>query len=194
MDIVERTLVLIKPDGLKRGLVGQILARYEQAGLKVVGMKMVWASKEHALDHYPESEEHIKGMGEKSLKTYLEYSLDPVEFVGTDDPLEVGKMIRQWNTEYISSGPVIALVLEGVHAISNVRMITGNTIPTFAQPGTIRGDFSIDSPALANSKKRAVKNLIHASGDVDEAAREIQHWFKEEELHSYSRCDESETY
>src|SRR3990167_7866659 len=185
MNTIERTLVLIKPDGVKRGLIGEVLSRYERAGLKMVGMKLVWADKEHAMAHYPENEEHMRGMGEKSLKTYEEYGLDPIEYVGIKDPLEIGKMIRQWNAEYVSSGPVVALVLEGVHAISNVRMITGNTIPTFAQPGTIRGDFSIDSPALANSKNRAVRNLIHASGEPEEAAREIAHWFKEEELVDY---------
>lgn len=191
---MERTLVLIKPDGVKRGLIGKISERYERAGLKIVGLKMMLVKKDFALEHYPENEDHIRGMGEKSLKTYEEYGLDPLEYVGTKDPLEIGKRIREWNAEYISAGPVIALVLEGVHAVSNVRMLTGNTIPTFAQPGTIRGDFSIDSPALANSKKRAVRNLIHASGDKEEAEREIKYWFKDEELQSYKRADEEEMF
>jgi nucleoside-diphosphate kinase len=188
--MVERTLVLIKPDGIKRGLIGEILHRYERAGLKIVGMKMVWSDRDHAMKHYPTTDEHMRMMGEKSLKTYAEYGLDPIKYVGTKDPLEIGKMIRQWNADFISSGPVLAIVLEGNHAIDNVRMLTGNTIPTFAAPGTIRGDFSLDSPALANSRKRAVKNLIHASGDVSEAEREINHWFKKEEIHSYTRAEE----
>lgn len=194
MNPKERTLVLIKPDGVKRGLIGEILKRYERAGLKVVGMKMLQVDKDHAMAHYPVSEEHMTLMGEKSLKTYEEYSLDPVQYLGTKDPLEIGKMIRQWNSEYLSSGPVIALVLEGIHAISNVRLITGNTIPTFAQPGTIRGDFSIDSPALANSRKRAVINLIHASGEPEEADREIKHWFKDSELLDYKRSEEADMF
>ena len=187
---IERTLVLIKPDGVVRGLVGEITQRFERTGLKIVGVKMVWADKDQAMAHYPSSEEHMRGMGEKTLKTYSEYGLDPKEYVGTDDALEIGKMIRQWNADFISQGPVIAIALEGNHAIDNVRLLAGNTIPTFAQPGTIRGDYSIDSPALANSRKRAVKNLIHASGDREEAEREIKHWFKEGELHSYGRADE----
>ena len=190
----ERTLVVIKPDGIKRGLIGPIIERYERAGLKIIGLKIVHATHQHAMAHYPENEEHMRGMGEKSLKVYEEYGLDPVEYVGTRDPLEIGKMIRQWNADYVSSGPVVAIVLTGIHAISNVRMITGNTIPTFAQPGTIRGDYSIDSPALANSKKRAVKNLIHASGDTEEAEREISHWFKEDELVDYKRSEEEDMF
>ena len=190
----EKTLVVVKPDGVLRGLVGEILHRYERAGLKVIGMKMVYSSRDHAMAHYPATEEHMKTMGEKSLKTYEEYGLDPIEFVGTRDPLEIGKMIREWNADFLSSGPVVAIVLEGNHAIDNARLITGNTIPTFAAPGTIRGDYSVDSPALANSRKRAVKNLIHASGDPEEATREIKHWFKEEELHSYERSDDKAAY
>lgn len=187
---IERTLVIVKPDGVLRGLSGEILHRYERAGLKVVGMKMVWADREKAMAHYPASEEHMTLMGQKSLETYEKYGLDPIAYVGTEDPLTIGKMIREWNADFISSGPVICIVLEGNHAIDNVRMITGNTLPVFALPGTIRGDYSVDSPALANSRKRAVKNLIHASGEPAEAEREINHWFKPEELHSYERADE----
>lgn len=191
---LQRTLVIVKPDGVLRGLVGEILHRYERSGLKVIGIKMVYASRDQAMAHYPSSEEHMKTMGEKSLKTYSEYGLDAKEYVGTTDPLEIGKMIREWNADFLSSGPVVAIVLEGNHAIDNARLITGNTIPTFAAPGTIRGDYSVDSPALANSRKRAVKNLIHASGDPEEAEREIAHWFKESELHSYERSDEKAAY
>ena len=190
----ERTLVMVKPDGVLRGLVGEILHRYERAGLKIIGMKMVYADRDQAMSHYPASEEHMTIMGGKSLETYEKYGLDPVEYVGTKDPLEIGKMIREWNADFLSSGPVVAIVLEGNHAIDNVRMITGNTLPVFALPGTIRGDYSVDSPALANSRKRAVKNLIHASGDPEEAEREIKHWFKDSELHSYERSDEKTAY
>src|SRR3989338_1717228 len=187
---LERTLVLIKPDGVKRGLIGPIMERYERAGLKVIAMKMVTASRDQAMSHYPVNEEHMQLMGEKSLKTYVEYGLDPIEYIGTNNPLEIGKMIREWNSEYLSSGPVVAIVLEGIHAISNVRLLTGNTLPTFALPGTIRGDFSIDSPALANSRKRAVINLIHAAGEPEEAEREKNHWFTSDEIQNYKRSDE----
>lgn len=191
---MERTLVLIKPDGVKRGLAGKILERYERVGLKIIGLKMVWVDRDKALGHYIGDEYYLRSLGEKCLKAYEEYGLDPVEYVGSKDPIKVGGAIREWTVNYIISGPVIALALEGNHAIDNARMITGNTYPTFALPGTIRGDFSIDSAVLANTKKRAVKNLIHASGSKEEAGREVKYWFKEEELHSYTRADEEEMF
>lgn len=188
---MERSLVLIKPDGVKRGIVGDIIHRFEKAGLKIVGMKMVWVTKTLIEKHYPDSRiEFLKGMGEKTLKTYKEFGKDAKEELGTDDPLEIGRMVNQWNKEFIAAGPVISLVLEGNHAVDNVRRLVGATLPTFAAPGTIRGDYSVDSPVLANMKKRAVKNLIHASGTPEEAKLEIDLWFEEKDLHSYPRADE----
>lgn len=188
---MERSLVLIKPDGVKRGIAGDIIHRFEKAGLKIVGMKMVWVDKTLVEKHYPDDRiEFLRGMGEKTLKTYKEYGLDPVKEVGTDDPLKIGKMVNQWNKEFITAGPVIAMVLEGNHAVDNVRRLVGATLPTFAAPGTIRGDYSVDSPVLANIKKRAVKNLIHASGTPAEAKLEIDLWFNPKDLHSYPRADE----
>lgn len=189
--LIERSIVLIKPDGVKRGLVGEILRRFERAGLKIVAMKMVWVDEELVAKHYPESRtELMRGIGEKTLKTYKEYGMDPTESLGTMDPLEIGKMVNRWNMEFLSSGPVVAILLEGVHAIDNVRMIVGNTLPRFAEPGTIRGDFSLDSPALANATKRSVRNLVHASGNPEEAKYEEQLWFHEVEIHDYKRSDE----
>lgn len=186
----ERTVVLIKPDGVKRGIVGEILGRFEKAGLKVVAMKMVHVDRDLVAKHYTDKEEFLRGMGEKTLKTYKEYGYDSNEEIGTMDSLAIGKMVRAWNMDFITSGPVVAVVLEGIHAVDNVRMMVGNTLPRFAEPGSIRGDYSIDSPLLANMQKRAVRNLIHASGTADEAQYEIQLWFKEEELHEYKRSDE----
>lgn len=188
---IERTLVLVKPDGVKRGVVGDIIHRFERAGLKLVGMKMMWVDKAHVAKHYPDDRtELIQGMGEKTLGSYEKYGLDAVEMLGTKDPLEIGKIVNAWNKEFLSSGPVVAMVLEGLHAIENVRLMAGATIPTAATPGTIRGDYSIDSPALANSRKRAMRNLVHASGNQAEAIYEIDLWFKPEELHTYVRADE----
>lgn len=188
---MERSLVLIKPDGVKRGLIGEVLSRFEKAGLKIVAMKMVWVGKELLSKHYPDDRiEFLKGMGEKTLKTYKEYGKDPMKLLGTDDSLEIGKMINVWNMEALSAGPVVAMILEGNHAIDNVRRLVGATLPVFATPGTIRGDFSVDSPALANEKKRAVKNLIHASGTIEEGIYEAALWFTPEEIHSYKRADE----
>ena len=178
----EKTLVLIKPDGVKRGLTGEIIARFEKTGLKIAALKMVWVDKDFAAKHYPSSRmEFLKGMGEKTIQTYAKYGKSPKQEMGTDDPVEIGKMVNHWNLEFLTSGPVAAIVLEGLHAVDNVRMVVGNTIPAFAPPGTIRGDYSIDSPALANERKRALHNLVHASGTIDEAAQEITLWFSPEE-------------
>lgn len=188
---MERTVVLVKPDGVKRGLIGEIITRFERVGLKIVAMKMVWVDEDFAAKHYPISRaEWVKGIGEKTLKTYEEYGKDPGEEIGTKDPVTIGKMVAKWTLGFLSSGPVLAMVLEGVHAITNVRKIVGNTIPTFALPGTIRGDYSIDSPAVANETKRAVHNLIHASGNAEEAKFEEELWFHKNEIHEYKRVDE----
>ncbi|PIR04649.1 MAG: nucleoside-diphosphate kinase [Candidatus Liptonbacteria bacterium CG11_big_fil_rev_8_21_14_0_20_35_14] len=187
----EKTLVLVKPDGVQRGISGEIISRFEKAGLKIVGMKMVWVNKDIVEKHYPMSrEELLEGIGEKTLETYEKYGKDVGEELGTMDPKEIGKMVNKWNMEFLSSGPVIAMILEGNHAIDNVRRIVGSTLPSMATPGTIRGDYSIDSPMLANEKKRSVKNIIHASGNEEEAKYEIQLWFRENEIYKYKRSDE----
>jgi len=188
---MERTLILVKPDAVKRALTGKILTRFEEAGLKIVAMKMVWVDKDHAGKHYTTNEEFLVGMGNKTLKTYAEYGKDPMEVMGTKDPLEIGKMVREWNLEFLTSGPVVAVVLEGIHAVTNVRKLVGATLPTFSEPGSIRGTYSIDSPVLANDRKRAVRNMIHASGTPEEAVLEIELWFHKKEIHEYSRADES---
>lgn len=187
----ERTVVLIKPDAVKRGLIGEVLSRLERMGLKVVALKLVSVPKELAQKHYPESRTALlEGIGQKTLETYAKYGRDPTEELGTMDPLKIGKMVNRWNIDFITSGPVVAILLEGLHAIDNVRLAAGNTIPTFSQPGTIRGDFSLDSPALANAKKRAVRNLLHASGNPDEAKYEAELWFHRADIHDYQRSDE----
>lgn len=182
----ERTVVLVKPDGVQRGLVGRVLTRFEEAGLKIIGLKMVWVDRELAMKHYPESRtELLRGIGEKTLATYEKYGRDPEEELGTKDSLELGKMVNKWNIDFVTEGPVVAILLEGLHAIDNVRLVAGNTLPVFATPGTIRGDFSVDSPALANADQRAVRNIIHASGNTEEATYEAQLWFHEDEIYDY---------
>jgi len=187
----ERTFVAIKPDGVKRGLIGEVVKRFESAGLKVVGLKMVTPTAKQVKGTYPGTEEWLKQMGEKTLRNYKEYGKDPLKELGTDDPLKIGKMIEGWIVKYWTSGPIVCLVLEGNQAIEVVRMIAGYTIPASAPRGTIRGDFSIDSPILANLTKRPVKNIIHASGNRKEAEHEINHWFKPSEIHYYRRADEA---
>jgi len=180
--MLERTVVIFKPDAVERGLVGEILSRFEKAGLRIVGAEVVQVDKEFVFQHYPDEEGFLRGMGEKTLKDCADHSLDPKKEVGTDDPLEIGRQIRRWNMESLSRGPVAAFVLEGNHAIANVRKLVGATIPSLAAPGTIRGDYSTDSAVRANREKRAVQNLIHASGDRKEAETELKLWFKDEEL------------
>lgn len=182
--------MLVKPDGVKRGLVGECIARIEQRGLKIIAMKMVWPTAEHARGHYPGTNAWLRGMGEKTLEGYAKYKKDPMAELGTADSLAIGKMIEEWLANFLSSGPVVAMVVSGIHAIDMVRKIVGKTIPAFAEMGTIRGDYSVDSPVLANDGKRAIHNLVHASGDPDEATHEIKHWFTEAEIHAYPRAEE----
>ncbi len=186
----EITVMLVKPDGVKRGLVGEVIKRIEMRGLKIIAIKMVYAAEEQARDHYPSSDEWLIGMGKKTLGDYEKSGKNAVAEVGTSDPLEIGKMIAQWNVDYLTSGPVVAMVVKGIRAVDMVRKITGNTIPANADMGTVRGDFSVDAPILANLDKRAIHNVVHASGDQAEAAHEIEHWFTPEELHDYERAEE----
>lgn len=192
--IKEQTLVLIKPDGLMRGIACQILQRFEQAGLKIVGLKILRADRSRLDGHFPKSEKWIVEMGEKTLETYKEYGLDPIETLGTKDPKEIGEKIKQWNYDYLMMGPVIAAILEGIHAIDTVRKFVGHTLPYRAAPGTIRGDFSINSPDLANVAGSACKNLIHASGNKKEAEQEIACWFNPDEIVQWERADEFLTF
>ena len=186
----ERTLVLIKPDAVKRGLIGIICQRFEQAGLKIVACKMVLPNRKLLDGHFPQSEEWIRGMGEKTLETYREYGIDPVEILGTNDPVIIGQKIKEWNYRYLTLGPVMVMVLEGIHAVDTVRKLIGHTLPYKAAPGTIRGDFSINSPDLANVVGSACKNLVHASGTTQEADQEIANWFSSAELLAWQRADE----
>lgn len=181
----ERTLVLVKPDGVRRGLIGEIISRFERAGLAVVGLKLVQPSEDFAAGHYPTTDAQLTQMGSKTLETYAGLGLDAAEQLGTDDPAEIGHMVHRWNAQFLSSGPVAAIVLEGVHAVKKVRALCGKTMPKDAAPGTIRGDFASTSPAVANVQRAAVYNIVHASDnelDPDEPAKEIAYWFGSDEL------------
>ncbi|MEK9635376.1 MAG: nucleoside-diphosphate kinase [Candidatus Woesearchaeota archaeon] len=155
--MVKQTLVLIKPDGVQRSVSGEIITRFENAGMKIIGMKMVWVDKKLSKEHYSE---HVK-------KPF---------FKGLD--------------EFIRSGPVIAIVVEGVDAVKNVRRIVGSTAPGEALPGTIRGDYAHHTYEYADRKGKSIANLIHASGSEDEAKKEISLWFDKSEIHTYKRADE----
>jgi len=178
--MIEQTLVIVKPDGVQRGLLGEVLGRFEKVGLKIIGMKMVWADEELVGRHYEDDEAYLSGVGEKALENAKEKGVEMKETA-----LEIGKRVRETNMKYISTGPVLAFVLEGNTAVKTVRNIVGGTNPLTADMGTIRGDLTIDDFSQADQESRSVRNLMHASGEVEEAEREIKLWFKEDELHKY---------
>jgi len=163
---VERTLIILKPDTVKRGLVGEILTRFERAGLKIIGAKMVQPSADHYYHHYENISKMISRRGQKAFDVTLEMMQD---------------------------GPVIAFVLEGVESVELVRKMVGTTEPKKALPGTIRGDYAHVSFAHADQENKGVPNIIHASGDEKEAKEEIKHWFSEAELHDYETVHEQYT-
>lgn len=175
--MLERTFAMVKPDGVSRGLVGEIIISFERAGLKILALEMRRATADLVEKHYPSSDEWFMTVGGKTLKGYSELGVDVVAELGTDDRLRIGKMVKSWLADYITSGPVVAMVLEGESAIANVRRLCGNTLPVFADPGSIRGRYCIDTPVAANAEKRPVYNVIHASGDQEEARNEIGLWF-----------------
>lgn len=186
----EKTVVLIKPDGVKRGLIGEIISRLEKRGLKIIALQMIQPNKKQIDIHYPKDKEYIKTLGNKSLETYAKFGWNPIKEMGTDNPLKIGTEVRKWLIDFMVSGPVVKIIVEGIHAIEMVRKIVGKTIPAFSEMGTIRGDFSVDSADLANKDKRAVHNLIHASGNEKEAKHELQFWFSPEEIFDYKRAED----
>ena len=159
----ERSLIIFKPDAVQRGIVGEILSRFEKAGLKIVGAKMIQPTTEQYFHHYENIGKVVSRRGQKTFEALM---------------------------DLMQSGPVIAMVLEGVEAVGLVRKMVGGTEPKSALPGTIRGDYAHMSYAHADKEEIGIPNLIHASGDTDEAAQEIAHWFSEAELHSYTTAHE----
>jgi nucleoside-diphosphate kinase len=159
--MIQKTLVLIKPDGVARGLVGEIIKRFEQRGLKIIALKLTKVNKDHAKKHY--TEDIAKRRGEE---------------------------VRNLLIDYLTEGPIVAMTVEGVRAIENVRKLVGDTESKSALPGTIRGDFSHVSFTYADSKKIPVKNIIHASSNEEDAKNEIALWFSPDEIFSYKRSED----
>lgn len=186
----ELTFLMVKPDGVKRGLVGEITRRVERVGLKVVGVRMIKPSAKEVDDHYPKEKGWVTRLGEKTLATYQKFGYDAKKELGTDQAEEIGPMVRKWLLEFMTSAPVVVMAIKGVHAVTMVRKLAGATMPSDASLGTIRGDFSVDSAAVANREKRAVYNLVHASETEEEAEHEIKHWFGREPIHDYQRTDD----
>jgi nucleoside-diphosphate kinase len=159
----ERTLIIFKPDAVQRGIVGEILSRFEKAGFKIVGTKMLKPDYDHYYKHYEDIGKMISRRGQKVFDITL---------------------------EMMNEGPVIAVVLEGIEAAAMVRKMVGTTEPKAALPGTIRGDYSHMGFSYADSEEIGIPNILHASGDAEEAKAEIAHWFSENELFEYEGAHE----
>jgi nucleoside-diphosphate kinase len=186
----ERTLVVIKPDGIQRTLIGEIIRRYERLGLKMVGVKMLVPSAEFIEQHYTLDPTWRTVTGEKTIKSYQAKGLTP----WSTDPLEITDKILRNLKKYMTSGPVMAMVWQGAHATKIARKVTGGTEPLTSDVGSIRGDFVLDSYQMSDADDRSVRNLIHASGSPEEAEMEIKHWFKDEELINYCLIQEQILY
>lgn len=191
---VERTLVLVKADGVQRRLVGEVISRFERSGLKVVGLKLLKPSAGLVSKNYPDSDDWYKKVGGRSLDTFKAAGEDPEKIFGTRDPVAIGKTVKSWIIRFMTSGRVVAVALEGNRAVDHVRRLVGETDPIKAAAGTIRGDLSIDDTMLGNLTHRLVVNLVHASGDVEEAKREVSNWFTDKELFEYKRDNEDVFY
>lgn len=183
----EKTFVMIKPDGVRKGLVGEFIKRMEQRDLKVVALEMFQPTFKEMDEHYPKDEKWLSRIGERTQSTYTKYGHDLKRDFGTSDPIKVGKTVRKWLVDYMVSAPLVKMVVQGVHAVDMVRKIVGPTMPYLAEMGTIRGDYSADSAISANIDKRAIYNLIHASETPEEAKHEIAHWFKKGSIYKYKR-------
>lgn len=186
----ERTLVVIKPDGIQRTLIGEIVRRFERAGLKMTAVKMLVPTQEHIEKHYTLDPEWRRITGEKTIKGYKDKGMEPP----SNDPYEITAKILKNLIKYMTSGPVIAMVWQGVHAVKIVRKLVGGTEPLTSDVGTIRGDYVLDSYQLADVSGRSVRNLIHASGSVAESENEIKHWFKKNEIIDYRLVQEQILY
>ena len=186
----ERTLVLIKPDGVQRSLIGQIVQRYEQTGLKLVGLKFFIPSPELVKKHYLVVDTWLESVGQKAKEAYLKKGLKPP----FEDPKKCGQQVLKRLEKYLSSGPIVAMIWQGNEAVGIIRKITGGTEPLISDVGTIRGDLTIDSYQLADTGDRVVRNLIHASASPEEAEKEIKVWFKENEVLKYRLISEAILY
>lgn len=185
--MLERTLIIIKPDAVKRGLIGKIFATFEKAGLKLLIAKMVRPDKEVIKNHYPGTADWISKMGNKTLASFAKSRGDIKKTFGTEDPNKLGQFIYDRLIKYWMEGPIVVSVWEAPHAIEIARKLRGHTIPQLAATGTLHASYSFDSSMLSASLNRVVKTFVHASGSKEEAEREIKYWFPEEKFRGYER-------
>jgi len=186
----ERTLVLIKPDGIQRSLIGEIINRYERTGLKLIALKLILPTEQLVERHYLVDPDWKRKTGEKSINAYQAKGLEPPMI----NPERMGEEVLNKLKKYLTSGPVVAMVWQGMNAVGIIRKITGATEPLISDVGTIRGDLTIDSYDIADIDARSVRNLIHASSSIDDAEKEINLWFQPEELVNYRLVGESILY
>ena len=185
----EKTLVLLKPDAIQRNLIGDIVSRFERAGLKIIAMKFLLPTKEQAYKHYVKNEEEIEALGKRSIEGKRKNGVEV-----TIDPKTLGQSIIDRLVEFLSQSPVVAIVLEGSSSIPIVRKIVGSTEPLNSDVGTIRGDYTIDSYDLADNDNRAVRNLVHASANQFDSDYEIKVWFNDNEIYSYKNVRDAVLY
>ncbi len=190
----QKALLIIKPDGVQRGIIGKIISRFEAVGLKIIGLKFEMATSEKVIAHYPETEAWFKKVGERTLTNYQKKGLDARTVFKTNDAVSIGKIVKDWLVTYFQESPVFMAVVEGYDCIEIVRKLSGNTIPVLAAPGTIRGDFSHDTIDLANEQNRPLRNIIHASDSPEDGEKEVTLWFTKEELFSYELAGEKFMY
>lgn len=185
----ERSLVIIKPDGVQRALIGDIVTRFERTGLKFIAMKLLVPKAEQCWAHYNKDEEWFLKKGARVAEDRKTHGM-PVE----KEVIEYGKDIIQSNVDFFTSGPVLAFVIEGNQSVAIIKKIVGGTEPTTSDVGTIRGDLTVDSYALTSLDNRAVRNLVHCSDSPEEAEREIPIWFEKNELVAYRLVGEQILY
>lgn len=185
----EQTYLMVKPDGVQRGLVGEIISRVERAGLKIVAMKMIQAPEDKLITHYGKPDEWYESKGQGIIENRTNAGL-PVEKTAH----EYGKGIVDALVTFMTAGPVVAMVIEGNQAVGIVKKLVGGTEPTTSDVGTIRGDLTLDSYQMANLDERAVRNLVHCSDQVDEARREIEIWMSQDDIHNYRSVHEAMLY
>lgn len=186
----EKTLVVIKPDGVQRSLIGEIIKRFENVGLKLIAVKMTTLTPDFVEKHYTVNPEWRRITGEKTIKNYRDKGL----ISPYDDPYKITEIVLNNMKKYMSAGPVIAIILEGAHAIKITRKLVGGTEPLTSDVGTIRGDYVLDSYQMADTDGRSVRNLIHASGSIEDAEKEINLWFSPEEIINYRLVQEKILY
>ena len=186
----EKSLVLIKPDGVQRSLIGEVIKRYERTGLKLIALKFFIPTKEQIKKHYLVVDTWLKDVGSKSINAYIKKGLKPPY----KDPKKVGMIVLKRLESFMTVGPIVAMIWQGNEAIGIIRKITGGTEPLSSDVGTIRGDFTIDSYSLADTDNRAIRNLVHASASPEEAEKEIKIWFRPNEIVKYCLIPEAILY